>query len=245
MFRYFVVLFTRKDDLEYEGLTLEDHLKTIPQNLRTIIDKCGGRCIAFNNRAESPARDDQVKDLLQIINDVVYQNHKTFYTNGMYVEAEKVMKARQCDIEKEREKEREIERQKIEREIEENYKYQNGSQNNYQNDIDKKEAVLESKQEEMRAYCGSKKELEMENEIKDLKQEIRRMKEEADKIPKQKEIVFQDRLDQLDQKYERVLDARQVAKEEIANEKKYLIDNLVEVVWSVGKSIFSKLINMQ
>lgn len=245
VFRYFVVLFTRKDDLEYEGLTLEDHLKTIPQNLRSIIDKCGGRCIAFNNRAKGPARDDQVKDLVVIINDVVRQNHGTCYTNEMYVEAEKVIKARQCEIEKEREREREIERQKIEKEIEENYKYQNGSQINYQNGIDQKEAVLESKQEEMRAYCGSKKELEMENEIKELKQEIRRMKEEADKIQKQKEMVSQDRLYQLDQKYERLLDARQVAREEIANEKKHLIENLVGVILGVGKSIFSKLFNMQ
>lgn len=57
---YFVVLFTRKDDLEYKGLTLDDHLKTSPQNLKTLIDKCGGRCIAFNIRAKGPARDDQV-----------------------------------------------------------------------------------------------------------------------------------------------------------------------------------------
>lgn len=239
VFRYFVVLFTRKDDLEYEGLTLEDHLKTIPQNLRTIIDKCGGRCIAFNNRAKGSARDDQVKDLLEIINDVVRQNHETCYTNEMYVEAEKVMKARQCEIEKEREREREIERQKIKEEIEENYKYQNDSDYNYQKGIDKKEAVLESKQEEMRAYFGSKKELEMENEIKELKQEIRLMKEEAEKLQKRKEMVFQDRLNQIDQKYERLIDARQAARDEVANENNNLIQTLVGVVLGVGKSILT------
>lgn len=245
VFRYFVILFTRKDDLEYEGLTLVDHLKTIPQNLRTIIDNCGGRCIAFNNRAKGPARDGQVKDLLEIINDVVRQNHGTCYTNEMYVEAEKVIKARQCEIEKEREREREIERRKIEKEIEENYKYQNGSQYDYQNGIDKKEAVLESKQEEMRASFGSKKELQMENEIKELKQEIKRMKEEAEKLQKQKEMVFQGRLNQLDQKYERLLDARQVARDEVANGNNNLIETLVGVVLGVGKSIFTKLFNLQ
>lgn len=244
VFRYFVVLFTRKDDLEYEGLTLEDHLKTIPQNLRTIIDKCGGRCIAFNNRAKGSARDDQVKDLLEIINDVVRQNHETCYTNEMYVEAEKVMKARQCEIEKEREREREIERQKIKEEIEENYKYQNDSDYNYQKGIDKKEAVLESKQEEMRAYFGSKKELEMENEIKELKQEIRLMKEEAEKLQKRKEMVFQDRLNQIDQKYERLIDARQAARDEVANENNNLIQTLVGVVLGVGKSILTKLFSL-
>lgn len=244
VFRYFVVLFTRKDDLEYEGLTLKDHLKTIPQNLRTIIDKCGGRCIAFNNRANGPARDDQVKDLLEIINDVVRQNHGTCYTNEMYVEAEKVIKARQCEIEKEREREREIERQKIEKEIEENYKYQNGSQYNYQKGIDQKEAALESKQEEMQAYFGSKKELEMENEIKELKQEIKRMKEETEKLQKAKEMVFQEKLEELDQKYIKLLNARQVARDELANGDNNLFDTLIGAVLSVGKSIFTKLFRM-
>lgn len=84
VFRYFIVLFTKKDDLKYEGLTLDYHLQTIPQNLRTIIDKCRGRCIVFNNRAKGPARDDQVKDFLEIINDVVRQHHCTCYTNEMY-----------------------------------------------------------------------------------------------------------------------------------------------------------------
>lgn len=244
VFRYFVVLFTRKDDLEYEGLTLEDHLKTIPQNLRTIIEKSGGRCIAFNNRAKGSARDDQVKDLLEIINVVVLQNQGTCYTNEMYIEAEKVIKARQYEIEEERERERETERQKIEKEIEENYKYQNGSQYNYQNDIDQKEAVLESKQEEMQAHFGSRKEHEMQNEIKELKQEIRRMKAEAEIVQKEKEMVFQDKLDQLDQKYERLLDARQVARNEVANGNNDLIETLVGVVLGVGKSIITKFFKL-
>lgn len=241
VFRYFVVLFTRKDDLEYEGLTLEDHLKTIPQNLRKIIDKCGGRCIAFNNRAKGTTRDDQVKDLLEIINEVVRQNQGTCYTNEMYVEAEKVIKARQCEIEKEREREREIERQKIKHEIEENYKDQYGSHYNNQNGLDRKEADLESKQEEMRRYFGSEKELELQDEIKELKQELRSLREKTEKLQKEKEIVYYERLDQLDQKYERLLDARQVARDELANENSNLVETLVGAVLSVGMSIFTKL----
>lgn len=243
VFRYFVVLFTRKDDLEYEGLTLDDHFQTIPQNLRTIIDKCGGRCIAFNNRAKGQARDDQVKDLLEIINDVVRQNHGTCYTNEMYNKAEKVMEARQCEIEKQRKRERETERQTIEHEIEQSNDYQYGSQYKNQNDIEQKKAVLESKQGEMRAYSGSEKEFEMQNEIKELKQEIRRMKDEAEKKQKEKEMVLQERLKQLDQKYMNRLNARQVAIDELANGDD-LFDTLIGAVYSVGKRIFNKLIRM-
>lgn len=57
----------------------------------------------------------------------------------------------------------------------------------------------------MQAYFGSRKELEMQNKIKDLKQEIRRTKEEAEKVQQEIEMVFQDRLDQLNQKYKRLL----------------------------------------
>lgn len=236
VFRYFVVLFTRKDDLEYDGLTLDDHLQTIPQNLRTMIDRCGGRCIAFNNRAEGPARDDQVKDLLGIINDVVRQNHGTCYTNEMYNEAEKVLKARQYEIEQERERERETKRQQIKHEIEQSYKCSYGSQY----DIEQKEAILESKEEKMRTNSGSGKECEMQNEIKELKQEIRGMKEEAEKKQKEKEMVFQERLEQLDQKYKTLLDARQVARDEVANGYNDLFDTLVVAILRVGKSIFYK-----
>lgn len=56
VFRCFIVLFTRNDDLDHHGKTLDDHIKTAPQYLKTIIAKCGYRCIAFNNKASSPAK---------------------------------------------------------------------------------------------------------------------------------------------------------------------------------------------
>lgn len=58
-------------------------------------------------------------------------------------------------------------------------------------------------------------------------------------------MVFQDKLDQLDQKYERLLDARQVARNEVANGNNELIETLVGVVLGVGRSIFTKLFNLQ
>lgn len=207
VFRYFVVLFTRKDDLDYEGRTLDDHLQTIPQNLKTFIDKCGGRCIAFNNRAKSPEREDQVKDLLEIINGVVRQNHGTCYTNEMYVEAEKVIKARQSEIEKEREREREIERQKIRQEIEQNYR------------------------------------LKMETEIKELKHEINCMKEQAEETQREKDMILQERLELIDQKYEKLQDSRLVARDEVEKGNIDMVEALIKVVLFVGNIFFFKLGN--
>lgn len=245
VFRYFVVLFTRKDDLEYEGLTLDDHLQTIPRNLRTIIDNCGGRCIAFNNRAKGPARDDQIKDLLEIINCVVRQNHGACYTNEMYVEAEKVIKARQCEIEKERESERDAERQKIEQEIEQNYKYQYGFKYQTKNSITQHKARLDSKLEEVRTNIGSENELKMQMEIKELKLEIRCMKEQFEKIQIEKDMTLQRRLEQLDQKYVKLQDARLVARGEVEKGYDIVVETLTRVVLGVGMRVgnvvFSKL----
>lgn len=207
VFRYFVVLFTRKDDLDFEGRTLDDHLQTIPQNLKTFIDKCGGRCIAFNNRAKGPEREDQVKDLLEIINGVVRQNHGTCYTNEMFVEAEKVIKARQSEIEKEREREREIERQKIRQEIEQNYR------------------------------------LKMEKEIKELKHEINCMKEQAEETQREKDMILQERLELIDQKYEKLQDSRLVARDEVEEGNIDMVEALIKVVRFVGNIIFFKLGN--
>nr|XP_022297619.1 immune-associated nucleotide-binding protein 8-like isoform X2 [Crassostrea virginica] len=100
--QYFIILFTRKDDLDYDGKTLKDHLGTVPEDLKTIIKNCNNRCIALNNRAPGSEKEEQVKNLLEMIDKMVDQNNGKFYTNKMYTEAEKIMKQREDQIEKER-----------------------------------------------------------------------------------------------------------------------------------------------
>lgn len=238
VFRYFVVLFTRKDDLDYEGLTLEDHLQTIPQHLRTIIDKCRGRCIAFNNRAEGSDRDDQVKDLLEIIRGVVHQNHGTCYTNEMYVESEKAIKARQFEIEKEREKEKEIERQKIEQEIEQNFKQQFHSLYQNLNANEQHDGGCDSKVEEVRTNIGTAgKELEMQKKIGDLNLELSYLKEQVEKMQKEKDMALQKKYEELDQKYENFQDSRQVIVDEVEKGIGILVEILTTIVLNVGMRV--------
>lgn len=38
IFKYLIVLFTRKDDLDHEERSLEDHIKNVPQNLKSFIE---------------------------------------------------------------------------------------------------------------------------------------------------------------------------------------------------------------
>ena len=157
VFRYFIVLFTRKDDLDHHGKTLDDHIKTVPQNLKTIIAKCGHRCIAYNNRAPSPERHNQVEILLNMMSDdIISQNDGMFYTNEMYSEAEKVMKHRQSQIERDRDRKRERERNIIKREVEQQYRRKRGSHMESQSALEIRVAELES------LTCSLKSELRSE-----------------------------------------------------------------------------------
>lgn len=100
IFRYLIVLFTRKDDLDEEGITIDDHIASVPQTLQTFIAKCGRRVIAFNNRLKWNEGDDQVRELLSMIYTNVEKNNGECYTDKMYEEAEKHFKKREDEIRK-------------------------------------------------------------------------------------------------------------------------------------------------
>lgn len=98
IFQYFVILFTRKDDLDEEGRDLYDHIKSVPPTLQSLIEKCGGRVIAFNNRLKGNEGDEQVRELLSMILKNVERNNSKCYTNEMYIKAEKILKEREAEI---------------------------------------------------------------------------------------------------------------------------------------------------
>lgn len=87
-YNYFIVLFTRKDDLDHEGIRLIDHLRTVPDHLKKLIDKSDGRTIAFNNRERGSEQHTQVEELLSMISKIVEKNEGKCYTNEMYKNAE-------------------------------------------------------------------------------------------------------------------------------------------------------------
>lgn len=60
VYRYFIIVFTGKDKLDHDGMTLEQYLDTVPEQLQTVIRECGKRCIAFNNWAKGSDRKRQI-----------------------------------------------------------------------------------------------------------------------------------------------------------------------------------------
>lgn len=86
-YNYLIILFTMKDDLDDEGVELMDKLKTVSDELKALITKCGGRVIAFNNRLKGEQQNAQVTELLSMILKNIKSNEVEYYTYEMYFEA--------------------------------------------------------------------------------------------------------------------------------------------------------------
>lgn len=91
VYQYFIVLFTRKDELDSENVSLKGYLSNIPPKLREFIEKCDERIIAFNNKLKGNESDAQVRELLEMIERNISKNGGRFYTNEAYQEAERVI----------------------------------------------------------------------------------------------------------------------------------------------------------
>ncbi|XP_077618271.1 GTPase IMAP family member 2 [Crocuta crocuta] len=81
--RHTIVLFTHKEDLEGESVVDYIH-DTDNKALCKLVAACGGRVCAFNNRATGSDRDDQVRELMDLIEDLVLEKRGDHYTNGLY-----------------------------------------------------------------------------------------------------------------------------------------------------------------
>lgn len=80
LYNYLIILFTRKDCLDYAGVELMDYLKTVSVELKALITKCGGRVIAFNNRLHGEQQNAQVIELLSMILKNIKSNDGGYYT---------------------------------------------------------------------------------------------------------------------------------------------------------------------
>lgn len=121
IYHYAIVLFTRKDDLDEEGRTLTDHIKSSPPKLKMLIKRCGGRMLAFNNRLKGEEHIAQTKELLDMIFNNIQKNGGKCYTNEMYIEAEKLIKEKEEEIKRKLQEDRERELERIKEEITKKY----------------------------------------------------------------------------------------------------------------------------
>ncbi|XP_039378576.1 GTPase IMAP family member 4-like isoform X2 [Mauremys reevesii] len=109
--KHVIILFTRKEDLG-DG-SLSDYV-THPDNrdLQRLIDKCGNRYCAFNNKATGTEQDAQVEELMGLMERMEQKNGGR-YTNETYQYVEKMLQLKMDELQKMYREEMERKREEI------------------------------------------------------------------------------------------------------------------------------------
>ncbi|XP_078340956.1 GTPase IMAP family member 4-like [Crassostrea virginica] len=178
VYKYFIVLFTRKDQLDAKNVTIEEYVKGCPYKLQQFIEKCGNRVLAFDNNLEGLEQNEQVKGMLDIILENVKRIGDNFYTNDMYIEAEKkILLVEEEKLQHEKEKlEEDLKRfdQKHEQAIEginDEVKELSRKLDREEREIGAIEKIIEKNESKMPA-CKSTQRKEVEHELAVLRRRL-------------------------------------------------------------------------
>ena len=204
--KYFIVLFTRKDELNSKKTTLADYICSCPTKLQRFIEKCGNRVIAFDNNLEGEEQSEQVKQLLRLIVENVEKNGGEFYTNEMYIEAEKqIVKVEDEKLKKEERKIKELV-EKFEHDIERSVHRSQGhkeareicpigSTENKIGEIERKGLRMSQENESQRESSETEKDKKEILELCKLNREDReKFKRQLDKILSERKVGFRDEI---------------------------------------------------
>ncbi|XP_063404778.1 uncharacterized protein LOC134688223, partial [Mytilus trossulus] len=188
VFKYMIVLFTRKDDLTKMKQSIHQYVETVPKELKTILQQCGNRYISFNNDATGQPKREQVNDFFEMVESMCNENGHSCYTNEMYQEAEITLQ-RRMQIEREKlKKQKKLEIEDARNEVESKYLESLEQEMNEKSELedalvsrkmasDLEKAELQNKLDESKKKM--KRKLEMKE--KELQEEMKKKEDEFNK----------------------------------------------------------------
>ncbi|XP_048743527.2 uncharacterized protein LOC125656956 isoform X2 [Ostrea edulis] len=94
-----IILFTRKDDLIYEGMTIFGYVNEVPEKIKDALTACNRRYIAFDNNCSGRESEVQVRKLLDIIDNILVLN-RTHFSNIFFDQIESHLEKRSQNITK-------------------------------------------------------------------------------------------------------------------------------------------------
>lgn len=106
VFRYMIILFTGKDDLDQENVAIEQFIVDSTPALKGLLHKCNNRFIAFDNKSDKANKEKQCEKLIHLINEMLMGNGGHFFTNEMLLEAESILQIKLMRISEEEEDKR-------------------------------------------------------------------------------------------------------------------------------------------
>lgn len=252
IYKYFIILFTKKDELDYFKKSLPDHIKTCPAALRKFIERCDNRYIAFNNRLEGEDQDPQVEELLSMILKNIENNGGNCYTNEMYSQAKELVREREIEIiqhaDEERKKKLEEIKIKFAKETEKNYKEHSKmldllqKREKERKEIDDLVEEISNLEKQQENTCGNEKE-KIEQKLSKLRMEVisKMDNTETEKLEKEKEDLK--RIEDLIRNQE---EKRQMMENETQKKYAYMVNNVEDVIrkeFEQEKGIFTKAVD--
>lgn len=90
---HMIILFTRKDDLVFEGMTIFGYVNEVPEQIKNALTACNRRYVAFDNHCTGRESEVQVRKLSDVIDNILILNRRHF-TNQVFVQIENQLKIR-------------------------------------------------------------------------------------------------------------------------------------------------------
>lgn len=90
---FLIVVFTHKNILEQENMTVDDFVQTLDKssNLRRIIDASKGRYVSIGYKGKTEDRIMEVKQILSIIEKLRGKDGKNYYSNEAFQRVQKIL----------------------------------------------------------------------------------------------------------------------------------------------------------
>lgn len=125
IYKYFIIVFTRKDELDRTETDIWDLIHEAPPNLVLFIQKCGGRIVTFDNTLKGKQLEEQAENLFHEILKNVNENGGECYTNEIYKAAEKRLQEYEREKKRRNEEVRKKEMKAITDDIERKFREEN------------------------------------------------------------------------------------------------------------------------
>lgn len=158
IYKYFIIVFTRKDELDRNKKSIWNLIREGPPSLTSFIRKCGGRIFTFDNTLRGEQSDKQAEELLYEILKNVDNNGGECYTNETYKEAERQLQEYEREEKRKHEEVRKKELRAIIDDIEKKYKCKEQIQR------EKEKAIRYLKKIEKK-FSREKTRLELQNQM--------------------------------------------------------------------------------
>ena len=249
--RYMIVLFTRQDELSKSNQSIHQYVDSLPNELKTILDQCENRYIAFNNDAVGQTMTEQVSQFFDMVDLMQTQNGRSCYSNELYAKTEVTLQRRICHQKEILEKKKHQESDEIKCRVEKKHKkelekekdvlvkYMKQLQNQFpdvSNIQDKRELENHSISQQVQVVVKG----DIEREKERLQREYDESKRRYEKILEEKEKEIREQVKKKEIEYESKMNSENLRKRErddIENERGGVLSDISSGVMAVCSSM--------